>query len=267
MDVVDRDLEKAEEQASTHPTTDQREALSRTVTGITSSSSSSSSEDEAERREVGMSRLPTQREDAIDLERHPTALDRIQTQRSQHTATVGASLKSRQSRRPLPEFGGGKPYPPPLPEREEYVVEFDGVDDPLHAQNWKLKRKLFTAATLGFNTVAVAMGSSIFSAATRVVAREFGVSAEVGILGTSLYVLGFATGPLLWAPLSELRGRRLPLNIAAFGFGVFSIAVATAKDLQTVIICRFWSGFFGACPLTVCAPFGCREPPDSNCTN
>jgi hypothetical protein len=39
--------------------------------------------------------------------------------------------------------------------------------------------------------------------------------------------------------------------IASFGFAVFNLAVATGKDLQTVLICRFFSGFFGACPLTV----------------
>lgn len=50
---------------------------------------------------------------------------------------------------------------------------------------------------------------------------------------------------------SELYGRRLPLVIASFGFSIFNLAVATGKDLQTVMICRFFSGFFGACPLTV----------------
>jgi DHA1 family multidrug resistance protein-like MFS transporter len=45
------------------------------------------------------------------------------------------------SKRPLAEFGAGKPYPPPLPEREEYVVEFAGPDDPLHPQNWSIKKK------------------------------------------------------------------------------------------------------------------------------
>lgn len=38
-----------------------------------------------------------------------------------------------------------------------------------------------------------------------------------------------------------------------FGFSMFSIATATAKDLQTVLICRFFGGFFGACPLAVVA--------------
>lgn len=75
------------------------------------------------------------------LERHPTALSRIATQRSQHTATVGAGLKSRVSRKPLPEFGAGKAYPLPLPAREEYVVEFVGPDDPSHPQNWPTGKK------------------------------------------------------------------------------------------------------------------------------
>lgn len=85
------------------------------------------------------------------------------------------------------------------------------------------------------------------------VAAKFHVSTEVGLLGLSLYVLGFALGPLFWAPLSELRGRRLPLVISMFGFSIFQLGVASAKDLQTVILCRFWGGVFGACPLAVVA--------------
>lgn len=52
---------------------------------------------------------------------------------------------------------------------------------------------------------------------------------------------------------SELYGRRLPLVIAAFGFSVFAIGVAAAKDIQTVMICRFFDGLFGSCPLAVVA--------------
>ena len=66
-------------------------------------------------------------------------------------------------------------------------------------------------------------------------------------------MLGFATGPLLWAPLSELRGRKLPLIIAMFGFSIFSIGSAVGKDLQTVLICRFFGGVFASCPLAVVA--------------
>lgn len=130
-------------------------------------------------------------------------------------------------------------------------MEFDGPDDPLYAMNWPLKKKLVTAAMLGFTTLTSAFGSSIFSAATGAIQKHFGVGSVVATLGTSLYVLGFATGPIMWAPLSELKGRRLPLVIASFGFSIFNLAVAVGKDLQTVLICRFFAGFFGACPLTV----------------
>ena len=147
MDIVDRDLARAERDASPERfpprKSDEYEQIQRTVT--TSSSSGSTSSRSVVREEMrvsrvntsGMSRVNTQR----DLERHPTALSRIHTQRSQHVGTVGRSMKSRESRKPLPEFGDGKPYPPPLPEQEEYVVEFDGPDDPLHPQNWSMRKK------------------------------------------------------------------------------------------------------------------------------
>jgi len=97
---------------------------------------------------------------------------------------------------------------------------------------------------LGYTTLVSAFTSSIFSTATQAVANEFKVSTEVGILGLSFYVLGFALGPIFWAPLSELKGRRLPLVISMFGFSVFQLGTAAGKDLQTVLLCRFWGGTY-----------------------
>ncbi|KAK1819761.1 hypothetical protein LTR12_005787 [Friedmanniomyces endolithicus] len=240
---------------------ERHEELSPAITISSASSAARSSGESIQRQEIGVSRISTQHEASFDLDRHPTALSRIQTGRSQHTQTIGASIRSRKttrhSKKPLPDFGAGKPYPPALPEREEYVVEFTGADDPLHAQNWPLKKKLPVAAVLGYVTLTAAFGSSVFSAALGSIAEVFHISREVAILGVSLYVLGFATGPLLWArinltdaPMSELYGRKNPLLISSFGFSIFSVAVAVAKDVQTVFICRFFAGFFGACPLT-----------------
>ncbi|KAJ5683215.1 hypothetical protein N7462_006380 [Penicillium macrosclerotiorum] len=189
------------------------------------------------------------------LDRHPTALSRIATQRSQHNATVGAGLKSQSgmSEFPLPDFGAGKPYPPPLPNKEEYVVEFAGVDDPLHPQNWSTAKKLTTAVILSFTTFNATFASSIYSSGNSILSMQFHVSNEVGTLGLSLYVLGFATGPIIWAPFSELYGRRIPILISMLGFTLFQFAVATAKDLQTIMLCRFFGGLFGACPVAVVA--------------
>ena len=139
MDIVDRDLEKAERGASPErlPEAKVENDLQRQETAASNATSSSTSSISIVREEMGMSRINTQR----DLERNPTVLSRIATERSQHSGTVGRSLTSRSSKKPLPPFGAGKPYPPPLPEREEYVVQFEGPDDPLHPQNWTIKKK------------------------------------------------------------------------------------------------------------------------------
>lgn len=156
MDEVDRELSRAAEDARRDrllPHNDNSAAQHRRASNevervtthassITTSSIDTQPDGLRSRSGVGISRVSTQR----DLERHPTALSRIQTARSQHNATVGQSLsaatgRSSRSRKPLPAFGAGKPFPPPLPDQEEYVVEFDGPDDPYHAQNWPTKKK------------------------------------------------------------------------------------------------------------------------------
>ncbi|KAK5105807.1 hypothetical protein LTR62_002130 [Meristemomyces frigidus] len=187
------------------------------------------------------------------LERHPTAMQRIGDHHLQHSLTVGSRKTGTSAAKNLPNFGGGKAYPPALPDREEYVVEFDGHDDPMHAQNWPLKKKLAIAGILILDAFGATFASSIFSSASGAVATDFHLSQEVATLGTSLFVLGYAFGPIIFAPMSELYGRRLPIIIAAFGFGVFNIAVAVAKDTQTLMICRFFAGTFGSAPLTIVA--------------
>lgn len=93
----------------------------------------------------------------------------------------------------------------------------------------------------------------MLSAATRQVAEHFHVSIEVASLSSALYLVGYAVGPMFWAPLSELRGRKLPLLIGNFGFSVFALATAVSKDLQTLMISRFFMGVFGSSPIVVVA--------------
>lgn len=112
-------------------------------------------------------------------------------------------------------------------------------------------RRLCTATAACLGTFAASFNSAIFAAGAAQASREFNVGNEVTALGTSLFVLGFASGPLIWAPGSELIGRRWPLCIAIFGSSIFTIGCAASKDIQTLIICRFFGGLFGASPLCV----------------
>jgi DHA1 family multidrug resistance protein-like MFS transporter len=54
----------------------------------------------------------------------------------------------------------------------------------------------------------------------------------------------------LIAPFSEMYGRKLSVLPAYFVFGVFLIGVATAKNLQTVMLCRFFAGLMASAPIS-----------------
>ncbi|KAL6450010.1 FLU1 Major facilitator superfamily multidrug transporter FLU1 [Candida maltosa Xu316] len=151
-------------------------------------------------------------------------------------------------------MGLNKPYPPLLGQRDPYLVSFDGPSDPAHPFNFPLwKKKIPYCATVGLCALSVSIGSAMFSQSIEEITEIYHVGWSVAALSTSLYVLGFAAGPIFYGPLSELFGRKFVLIPSSFGYICFSFLVGSAKDLQTILICRFFAGFIGAAPMVVSA--------------
>lgn len=111
--------------------------------------------------------------------------------------------------------------------------------------------RLLNSTAACYGTFIASFNSAVFASGATDAAQELGVGKEVTALGTSLFVLGFAFGPLIWAPSSELVGRRWPLCIGVLGSSIFTVGCAASKDIQTLVICRFFAGTFGASPLCV----------------
>ncbi|GMM45542.1 hypothetical protein DAPK24_021170 [Pichia kluyveri] len=153
--------------------------------------------------------------------------------------------------KPIPPMGDNKEFPPMLPDIAAYSVAFDGKDDPIHPQNWPFYKKLGQCAIIGFNTFCVSFGSAVFAEAILPLAAKYHVSYVVTTLSVTLYVFGFATGPIVWAPLSELYGRRPVLILSSLSFCCFNFAVAVSDRLESILICRFFAGCLGAAPLVV----------------
>ncbi|KAJ5900686.1 Citrinin biosynthesis cluster MFS transporter mrr1 [Penicillium subrubescens] len=149
------------------------------------------------------------------------------------------------------ESAQNQPLPEKPTEKDPNLVEWDGPDDPENPQNFSRRRKWIITVVMSSMTMWITFASSVFSTATVVTAKEFNVSTEVMTLGTSLTVFGFALGPLFWAPVSELYGRRLPLFSGYAIFAIFQIPVAVAQNLQSIMIFRFLIGVFGCSPLAV----------------
>lgn len=147
----------------------------------------------------------------------------------------------------------GRAFSHPLTHQKtapDVLVDFDGKDDPYRPINWSFKKKAYTTLIYGLTTAGATWGSSIFAVVTDDLSVVFQQNRIVCILGVSLYLFGFGTGPMLWAPLSELYGRRAAVFIPYFIGAVFSFGSATAKDFQTLMITRFFTGFFSSAPVT-----------------
>ncbi len=84
-----------------------------------------------------------------------------------------------------------------------YVVDFLPQDSSNPLQYSTSKKWLITLLQ-ALATLAVAFVSTAYSGGIVEIIKYFHVSTIVAILGISLFVLGFAIGPLLWAPLSGM---------------------------------------------------------------
>ena len=82
-------------------------------------------------------------------------------------------------------------------------------------------------------------------------AKKFDVSAEVAILGLSLYVLGLAFGPILAAPISETRGRKVVYLVSVPMSALFTLGAGWSQNMASLAITRFFAGFFGSPVLAV----------------
>lgn len=97
-------------------------------------------------------------------------------------------------------------YDAPVPsksEKEAYRVDWE-INDPENPRNWRTAYKGWLTFQLGMLALASSLGSSIISPANNAIAKYAHISPEAATLSLSLYVLGFAFGPLVWGPVGEV---------------------------------------------------------------
>ncbi|KAF9451214.1 MFS general substrate transporter [Macrolepiota fuliginosa MF-IS2] len=140
-------------------------------------------------------------------------------------------------------------YPGSGTPEDPYIVDWD-LNDPEDPYNWSKTRRWFITAQLALTTFTVSFGSSAYSGGLQDITRALNISDEIAILGISLYVLGFALGPLFFAPLGEMFGRRIIFLMTLSVYTLFQLQGALSKNLPTLLSCRLLTGIAGSSPLT-----------------
>jgi MFS family permease len=114
------------------------------------------------------------------------------------------------------------------------------------------RRKFFIATTIVLINFDTTIGSSIPSGASDSLNKAFEVTSQLQTpLPVAVFLIGYVLGPIVFAPLSEWKGRR-PVFLASFAlFTAFSLGCALAPNWVSLLFFRFMMGCGAAVPQTV----------------
>ncbi|CAG7981698.1 unnamed protein product [Penicillium salamii] len=130
------------------------------------------------------------------------------------------------------------------------LVTFD-AGEKSNPQNFHPAYKIWITTQMSLLALSGALGSSILSSANAKIAEYAGVDMEVTSLTVALFVLGgWAFGPLLWAPISEVYGRRVGMLPPFLVMGCFTIGTAVSRNAASILLTRFVGGIFASAPIS-----------------
>ncbi|KAL7809928.1 major facilitator superfamily domain-containing protein [Trichoderma gracile] len=124
-------------------------------------------------------------------------------------------------------------------------------DDPENPKNWSKAYKWYCTMVVALTCFVVAFCSAVITADLVGPAEDFGVSREVSILAITVFVVGFGVGPMAFAPLSEVFGRRIIYGSTLLLAVIFIIPCAVAQNIGTLIVCRAIDGIAFSAPMTL----------------
>lgn len=132
------------------------------------------------------------------------------------------------------------------------VVDWESSEDPARAINWPNKKKWSNIAIISAVTFLTPLASSMVAPGVPEIMTEFKSRNEtIASFIVSIYILGYAVGPLFLAPMSEVYGRLPVYHVCNCLFVVWTIACAVAPNIGSLLFFRFMGGIAGSCPITI----------------
>lgn len=131
-----------------------------------------------------------------------------------------------------------------VPRPMEFEVDFEEGEDP---REWSFLLRAWMTFAISFSTWIVVLYSTTYTSSIPGLIEEFNVTSQtVATLGVTTYLLGLGFGSLIWAPVSELYGRRPVYIVCMFIFTLLILPACLATSLTEILVIRFFGALFGA---------------------
>ncbi len=130
------------------------------------------------------------------------------------------------------------------------IVWWDGPNDPENPRNWGTLKKNINVGLISLLCFVTPVASAMFAPGIPKVMEDFhNNNNELAAFVVSIFVLGFALGPIVLAPISEIYGRQIIYFVTNVLFVIFTLACAVSNSLGMLIGFRFLAGAAGSTPL------------------
>ncbi|RKF79575.1 Polyamine transporter 4 [Golovinomyces cichoracearum] len=129
--------------------------------------------------------------------------------------------------------------------------DWDSATNFENPRNWPMWKRIFHTAIPALYGFVLTIGTSAYVPAIPFIMLRFKVSREVALLPLAFYTFGFTLGPLIYAPLSELYGRRIVYWISMPLLIIFTSICGASNNIAFLIIMRFLASLTGSGALAV----------------
>lgn len=127
------------------------------------------------------------------------------------------------------------------------IVEFGPGENP---KTWSKGHKWLVTLATSSLCLTVALGSAMPTGDLPGQAVSLHTSDELIYLSISLFVVGFGVGPLAFAPLSEVVGRKPVYCLSIFLYFIFTLPSCLAQNIGTMLAGRLIAGISASAPMT-----------------
>ncbi|MCJ1380893.1 hypothetical protein MMC17_004002 [Xylographa soralifera] len=147
----------------------------------------------------------------------------------------------------------GEEISQPVPEaKDPNTIDWDGPVDPANPRNWTRGAKLTHVLLVSAFTLYSNLAAVMFAPGAQALVAEFGItSSVVASLTVSIYILGFAVGPLFLASMSETYGRLMIYHLCNAVYIAFTIGCALSTNTAMFLVFRFICGCAASSPLSM----------------
>ncbi|KAF2418938.1 MFS general substrate transporter [Tothia fuscella] len=139
-----------------------------------------------------------------------------------------------------------------LMDWERGLVGWESETDPSNPLNWTSWKKGYLMLMIAIISTLSPMASTLVSPGLTDTMNDFHTTSPIiGTFMITIYVLGFAVGPLFLGPASEMYGRYPVVISSTLFFNIWLLGSALAPTMGSLITMRLLAGIGGSGVMTV----------------